>query len=177
MPGLESALAPFTLKGFYLCTWGAAVGTNVWQTLVRLPSSVWTFIPAYLSSPSCIVIPNLRFSIDINHLILSSNPIVRSPNIPVSSSTNIRCSSIPPNPILLLHLNTPHLHSSPYSPLLPPFPHLLTYCQASLAFFRRGSTGFVDCCRTCSSVVEPFVLWSFRYQGHVREAQVGEVGG
>jgi hypothetical protein len=40
MPGLESALAPFTLKGFYLCTWGAAVGTNVWQTLVRRPISL-----------------------------------------------------------------------------------------------------------------------------------------
>jgi hypothetical protein len=34
MAGFESALAPFTLKGFYLCTWGTAVGTNVWQTLV-----------------------------------------------------------------------------------------------------------------------------------------------
>jgi hypothetical protein len=131
-------------------------------------------IPAYLSSPSCIPIPNPLVSITQSSF---QHSIVRSPNIPVSSSTNIRCSSIPPNPILLLHLNTPHLHSSPYSPLLPPFPHLLTYCQASLALFRRGSTGFVDCCRTCSSVVEPFVLWSFRYQGHVREAQVGEVGG
>lgn len=35
MAGFDSALAPFTLKGFYLCTWGTAVGTNVWQTLVR----------------------------------------------------------------------------------------------------------------------------------------------
>jgi hypothetical protein len=34
MPGLESALAPFTLKGFYLITWGSAIGTNVWQSLV-----------------------------------------------------------------------------------------------------------------------------------------------
>ena len=43
MAGFDSALAPFTLKGFYLCTWGTAVGTNVWQTLVCLSSTylIW----------------------------------------------------------------------------------------------------------------------------------------
>lgn len=34
MTALQSALAPFTLKGFYLLTWGTALGTNVWNTLV-----------------------------------------------------------------------------------------------------------------------------------------------
>jgi hypothetical protein len=34
MPALQSALAPFTLKGFYLLTWGTALGANVWNTLV-----------------------------------------------------------------------------------------------------------------------------------------------
>ncbi|WRT68955.1 uncharacterized protein IL334_005937 [Kwoniella shivajii] len=29
----QSALAPFTAKGFYLLTWGTALGTNVWNTL------------------------------------------------------------------------------------------------------------------------------------------------
>ncbi|ORY26255.1 hypothetical protein BCR39DRAFT_470544 [Naematelia encephala] len=34
MPGIiNSALAPFTLKGFYLLTWGTALGSNVWNTL------------------------------------------------------------------------------------------------------------------------------------------------
>ncbi|KAK1922519.1 hypothetical protein DB88DRAFT_495409 [Papiliotrema laurentii] len=34
MPGLfQSALAPFTLKGFYLLTWGTALGSNVWNTV------------------------------------------------------------------------------------------------------------------------------------------------
>ncbi|WOO83485.1 uncharacterized protein LOC62_05G007006 [Vanrija pseudolonga] len=30
---IHKALAPFTLKGFYLLTWGTALGTNVWQTI------------------------------------------------------------------------------------------------------------------------------------------------
>ncbi|RSH78927.1 uncharacterized protein EHS24_001850 [Apiotrichum porosum] len=30
---VHQALAPFTLKGFYLLTWGAALGTNLWQSL------------------------------------------------------------------------------------------------------------------------------------------------
>ncbi|WWC97864.1 hypothetical protein V866_004751 [Kwoniella sp. B9012] len=29
----QSALAPFTVKGFYLITWGTALGTNVWNTV------------------------------------------------------------------------------------------------------------------------------------------------
>ncbi|WWD21096.1 hypothetical protein CI109_105577 [Kwoniella shandongensis] len=34
MAGLfQSALAPFTLKGFYLLTWGTALGSNVWQVI------------------------------------------------------------------------------------------------------------------------------------------------
>jgi hypothetical protein len=62
MPGLESALAPFTLKGFYLCTWGAAVGTNVWQTLVCLlfhhfkggdNAYLFPFLPYLLPSNIC----------------------------------------------------------------------------------------------------------------------------
>jgi hypothetical protein len=32
----SSALAPFTVKGFYLLTWGTALGSNVWSTVVRL---------------------------------------------------------------------------------------------------------------------------------------------
>lgn len=28
------SLAPFTLKGFYLLTWGNALGSNVWNTIV-----------------------------------------------------------------------------------------------------------------------------------------------
>ncbi|GMK59349.1 hypothetical protein CspeluHIS016_0703640 [Cutaneotrichosporon spelunceum] len=30
---MTNVLAPFTLKGFYLLTWGTALGTNVWQLL------------------------------------------------------------------------------------------------------------------------------------------------
>jgi len=34
MPGVvTSALAPFSMKGFYLLTWGTALGTNVWNTI------------------------------------------------------------------------------------------------------------------------------------------------
>jgi len=34
MPGLfNKALAPFTMKGFYLLTWGTVLGTNVWNTV------------------------------------------------------------------------------------------------------------------------------------------------
>lgn len=33
---VHQALAPFTLKGFYLLTWGAALGTNLWQSLVSV---------------------------------------------------------------------------------------------------------------------------------------------
>jgi hypothetical protein len=52
MAGFDSALAPFTLKGFYLCTWGTAVGTNVWQTLVRLyPFISSSVIINLISSP------------------------------------------------------------------------------------------------------------------------------
>jgi len=61
MAGFDSALAPFTLKGFYLCTWGTAVGTNVWQTLV-CPS------PFVLSG--VIIIINLISSLELGH----SNP-------------------------------------------------------------------------------------------------------
>lgn len=35
MAVLQQALAPFTLKGFYLLTWGTALGSNVYKTLVR----------------------------------------------------------------------------------------------------------------------------------------------
>jgi hypothetical protein len=31
---VNQALAPFTLKGFYLVTWGTALGTNVFHTVV-----------------------------------------------------------------------------------------------------------------------------------------------
>jgi hypothetical protein len=31
---INSALAPFTIKGFYLLTWGTALGANVWNTIV-----------------------------------------------------------------------------------------------------------------------------------------------
>jgi hypothetical protein len=31
---LQQALAPFTLKGFYLVTWGTALGANVFHSLV-----------------------------------------------------------------------------------------------------------------------------------------------
>lgn len=38
MSGLfNSALAPFTVKGFYLLTWGTALGSNVWNTVVSSP--------------------------------------------------------------------------------------------------------------------------------------------
>ncbi|WVN87769.1 uncharacterized protein L203_102964 [Cryptococcus depauperatus CBS 7841] len=30
---LQQALAPFTLKGFYLLTWGTALGSNIYKTL------------------------------------------------------------------------------------------------------------------------------------------------
>ena len=33
MSGVNQALAPFTLKGFYLLTWGTALGTNVWHSI------------------------------------------------------------------------------------------------------------------------------------------------
>ena len=33
MTVLQTALAPFTLKGFYLLTWGTALGTNVWYAV------------------------------------------------------------------------------------------------------------------------------------------------
>ncbi|OCF31397.1 hypothetical protein I317_05955 [Kwoniella heveanensis CBS 569] len=33
MAVFQSALAPFTLKGFYLITWGTALGANVWNTI------------------------------------------------------------------------------------------------------------------------------------------------
>ncbi|AFR96000.1 hypothetical protein J008_03892 [Cryptococcus neoformans] len=33
MAVLQQALAPFTLKGFYLLTWGTALGSNVYKTL------------------------------------------------------------------------------------------------------------------------------------------------
>ena len=36
MPILQTALAPFTIKGFYLITWGTALGSNVWNMVVRL---------------------------------------------------------------------------------------------------------------------------------------------
>ncbi|WVR09146.1 hypothetical protein IAU60_006208 [Kwoniella sp. DSM 27419] len=29
----QSALAPFSMKGFYLITWGTALGANVWNTI------------------------------------------------------------------------------------------------------------------------------------------------
>lgn len=34
MTVVQSALAPFTMKGFYLLTWGTAIGSNVWSTIV-----------------------------------------------------------------------------------------------------------------------------------------------
>ena len=34
MASSSSILAPFTLKGFYLLTWGTALGTNVWNSAV-----------------------------------------------------------------------------------------------------------------------------------------------
>ncbi len=42
----QSALAPFTIKGFYLLTWGTALGTNVWNTLVRDLPRLCTPIPS-----------------------------------------------------------------------------------------------------------------------------------
>ncbi|KAL7421195.1 hypothetical protein Q5752_004080 [Cryptotrichosporon argae] len=33
---LQQALKPFTLKGFYLLTWGTALGANVWNTVSGL---------------------------------------------------------------------------------------------------------------------------------------------
>jgi hypothetical protein len=39
MSSSHSALAPFTIKGFYLLTWGTTLGANVWNTVVSAASA------------------------------------------------------------------------------------------------------------------------------------------
>ncbi|ORX39056.1 hypothetical protein BD324DRAFT_618376 [Kockovaella imperatae] len=38
MTFFDSALAPFTMKGFYLLTWGTSLGANVWNSVALLRS-------------------------------------------------------------------------------------------------------------------------------------------
>ena len=61
MAGLDRALAPFTLKGFYLVTWGTAIGTNVWQSLVsHLLSSTHVCRSDWVNVGLCVRIRVLR---------------------------------------------------------------------------------------------------------------------
>lgn len=87
MAGFDSALAPFTLKGFYLCTWGTAVGTNVWQTLVcpypHISSGVVINLDLRLTSS-----PELGHSslFPDRHSVLSKPDLLRSTSQPQQSS-------------------------------------------------------------------------------------------
>ena len=43
----NSVLAPFTVKGFYLLTWGTALGANVWNTVVSV-FIIWVHPDGYM---------------------------------------------------------------------------------------------------------------------------------
>lgn len=94
MAGLfESALAPFTMKGFYLLTWGTALGTNVWQTLAgfrtykSLPRQTFGTLqskltPLYFSTSSL-----LTSTLLLTHLWFHPG-LISSPRVPPHWATS-----------------------------------------------------------------------------------------
>ena len=92
MAGFDSALAPFTLKGFYLCTWGTAVGTNVWQTLVCLCPfiSFGVVINLDLTLTSSLELGHSSPSPD-RHSVLSKLVLLHSTSQPQRSSLQPSC--------------------------------------------------------------------------------------
>ncbi|CAD6567664.1 MAG: hypothetical protein TREMPRED_003810 [Tremellales sp. Tagirdzhanova-0007] len=79
MTVVQSALAPFTMKAFYLLTWGTAIGSNVWST-ISLPRTTFGTLqgrltPLYFSfqtlSTATLLLTHLWF-----HPALISSPLV-----------------------------------------------------------------------------------------------------
>lgn len=78
-----ASLAPFTLKGFYLLTWGTSLGTNVWHTissykqLSTLPKEAFgtlqqTLQPAYFATSSLLTSTLLLTHLYFHPVLLSS---------------------------------------------------------------------------------------------------------
>jgi hypothetical protein len=117
----QSALAPFTVKGFYLLTWGTALGSNVWNTAV---SAARNLVPLHLSRSASYLghLVHLVGLISLPHSPLTPG---RVQDVQVPPALDVRH---PPNPphALLLRLPDPHdLDPPAHPPLLPPGPDLV----------------------------------------------------
>ncbi|WVQ75451.1 hypothetical protein IAR50_005076 [Cryptococcus sp. DSM 104548] len=84
---LQQALAPFTLKGFYLLTWGTALGANVYKTLASyktfraLPRQTFGTLQAQLT-PTYFAFSSLTTSaLLLTHLYFHPS-LISSPRVP-----------------------------------------------------------------------------------------------
>lgn len=78
----NTVLAPFTVKGFYLLTWGTALGSNVWNTVVSDMGMVRDYADRRNLLVSCHSLPPTRLTTCIarnNVTILPTTPTLHSP--------------------------------------------------------------------------------------------------
>lgn len=134
---MQSALAPFTMKGFYLLTWGTALGSNVYSSVVRVPLSV-----ARSFADRILLFHRLAYVLDHSFCLCS----VRRSHVPEPSQNNLRQPPSQTHPSLLLLPNPDLRHSPPNSPILPPFPHLLAIGRTTLGDMRGRSSRFAHPC-------------------------------
>jgi len=87
MTVFQSALAPFTLKGFYLLTWGTALGTNVWNTLSSyrayrsLPRQTFASLQSHLTPLYFSTTSILTSTLLLTHLYFHPG-LISSPRVP-----------------------------------------------------------------------------------------------
>ena len=93
MTVFQTALAPFTLKGFYLLTWGSALGSNVWNIIVRYRLHSGTILTR---------LSLLLTYLSLRRLFLSMRfgpvNVVSSPDYGSTKPSHVR-HSVPSNPV------------------------------------------------------------------------------
>ena len=171
MTALQTALAPFTLKGFYLLTWGTTLGANVWNTVVssRLFRSAWHF---YADG-------DMKLPQSCQRHRRHADAIVRLPHIQDPPSGHLRYPPIPAHTPLLLILHPLLGRFAAYAPLLPPRPHLVLVLlwPPQLAVLGGRPTGSLDPRRAGPPGGQLVLCRTKGDREDVCEAQAGEDGG
>ena len=156
MTALQSALAPFTLKGFYLLTWGTTLGANVWNTLVSLTAR--REFTGSIVDQKGVEQERLQFRVTsrgscgdhchlstIRHRARRLTVSVRLSRLQIPPPNHLWYPSIPAHSVVLFLYLSLLGRFIGYPLVLSPFPHLDSARPTALALFARRDPGIVDC--------------------------------